>query len=140
MTPGHWNDSNARCMGVLLDGRAQETGIRRIGTDATLLLVLNAHRDVVKFALPPAPGGREWVCLIDTNQAELDSMPRFSFGHTYVVTARSLLLFMLRPEAGVRSGGDADRSFDHVVEVLQHVTNGSAIRLIKDNAGSTQRE
>ena len=38
MTPEHWNDGNARCMGVLLDGRAQETGIRRIGTDSTLLL------------------------------------------------------------------------------------------------------
>jgi len=27
---------------LLLDGRAQETGVRRLGTDSTLLLVLNA--------------------------------------------------------------------------------------------------
>ena len=31
MTPEHWDDGNARCLGVLLDGRAQETGIRRVG-------------------------------------------------------------------------------------------------------------
>ncbi len=121
MTPEHWSDENARCMGVVLDGRAQETGVRRVGTDATLLLVLNSHHDVVRFTLPAAPGGRSWVCVVDTNRPELDNLPIFSFGHVYEITGRSLLLFMLRPEAGVRSGGDADRSFDHVVEVLKRV-------------------
>ena len=52
MTTEHWDDGNARCFGMLLDGRAQETGIRRRGSDATLLLVVNAHFDVVNFTLP----------------------------------------------------------------------------------------
>src|SRR3712207_2099484 len=43
MTPEHWDDLKARCLGVLLDGRAQPTGIRRQGSDKTLLLVLNAY-------------------------------------------------------------------------------------------------
>ena len=128
MTPAHWSDGNARCLGVLLDGRAQETGIRRVGTDATLLLVTNAHHDVVEFTLPSAPEGEEWVCLIDTNQAELDTTPRFRFGHVYEVTGRSLLLFMLRPASGVRSGGEADQSFDHVVDVLQRLSSGRKTR------------
>jgi isoamylase len=119
MSPDHWSDENARCIGVLLDGRAQETGIRRLGTDATLFLVLNAYHDLVRFELPAAPGGREWICLVDTNRPDLTSMPRFQFGHAYEVTGRSLLLFMLRPEAGMKSGGDADRSFEHVVNVLE---------------------
>jgi isoamylase len=119
MSPDHWSDENARCIGVLLDGRAQETGIRRLGTDATLLLVLNSYHDLVRFELPAAPGGREWICLVDTNRPDLISMPRFQFGHAYEVTGRSLLLFMLRPEAGMKSGGDADRSFEHVVNVLE---------------------
>jgi glycogen operon protein len=114
-------------MGVLFDGRAQETGVRRVGTDATLLLILNAHHDVVTFTLPAAPGGQEWVCLIDTNQAELTSMPRFSFGRSYEVTGRSFLLFMLRPEAGAPSGGDADRSFDHVADVLRRLAGGAEL-------------
>ncbi len=36
MTDDNWNDGNARCLGVLLDGRAQETGIRRVGSDLDL--------------------------------------------------------------------------------------------------------
>src|SRR3982751_5087060 len=108
-------------MGILLDGRAQETGIRRVGTDATLLLGTNAHHDIVRFTLPAAPGGEEWVCLIDTNLAELVSMPRFRFGHVYEVTGRSLLLFMLRPESGMRSGGEAYQFFDHVLDVLRRL-------------------
>ena len=43
MTEANWNDGNARCLGVLLDGRAQETGIRRVGSNSTLLIILNAH-------------------------------------------------------------------------------------------------
>jgi isoamylase len=58
MTPDNWKDSNARSLGVLLDGRAQESGIRKRGTDVTLYLVLNAHHDVVKFTLPKSIGGR----------------------------------------------------------------------------------
>ena len=121
MTPEQWEDPAAHCLGVLLDGRAQETGIRRVGTDATLLLILNAYHDLVRFTLPPAVGGREWVCVIDTNRPDLTGLPRFQFGHVYEVTGRSLLLFMLRPEAGVLAGGDADRSFEHVVASLQRV-------------------
>ncbi len=125
MTPEHWEDGNARCMGVLLDGRAQESGLRRPGSDATLLLVLNAHHDVVRFTLPEAAGGSEWVSLIDTNRPDADDFRRFAFGHEYEVTGRSLLLFMLRPLAGAdaKETADARRSFRHVVEVLSQTVN-----------------
>ena len=118
MTEEHWDDGNARCFGLLLDGRARETGVRA-GSDAALLMVLNAHDDVVGFTLPDAVGGRDWVCLIDTNREGLREMPRLPIGHVYEVTGRSVLLFMLRPEGGARSGGTADRSFEHVADVLQ---------------------
>ena len=42
-----------RCFGMLIDGRAQPTGIRKRGEDATLLLVLNAWHDV--RAASPCP-------------------------------------------------------------------------------------
>jgi isoamylase len=119
MTSAHWEDANARSFGVMLDGRAQESGIRRIGTDATLLLLLNAHDSGVQFNLPSAAGGQEWVCLVDTTQPALEGVPRFPFHHAYTVTGRSLLLFMLRPTAGAKAGGDADRSFAHVMEALR---------------------
>jgi isoamylase len=56
MKPEEWQDGNMRCFGMLLDGRAQATGIMRPASDATLLLVVNAHHDVVVFTLPEVAG------------------------------------------------------------------------------------
>lgn len=95
-----WQDGNARCMGMLMDGRAQETGIRRPGGDATLLLVVNSHHDGVNFTLPPVPEGKDWKCLLDTNRPDIHGQESFDFGSNYTVTARSLLLFELQHEEG----------------------------------------
>jgi len=100
MTIEQWNDANGRCLGMLLDGRAQPTGIRQRGSDRTLLLVLNAHYDMVKFKLPEVVGGSGWSCLADTNQP-LQTAPRdFAFGAEYEVTGRSLLLFEMSGAGG----------------------------------------
>jgi glycogen operon protein len=115
MTPEHWEDPSSRCLGVLLDGRAQESGIRRLGTDATLLLVMNAYHDVVEFTLPKAVGGSRWVCLLDTNRLEGDELDEFDVGHTYEVTGHSLLLFILRPDRSKGPPTDTERSFQHVM-------------------------
>jgi isoamylase len=95
--------------------------VRRLGTDSTLLVILNAHDDVVPFTLPEAAGGRHWVRLIDTNQGQSDELQDFGFGHVYEVTGRSLLLFILRPARQKGQQTDADRSFQHVVEAFETV-------------------
>jgi glycogen operon protein len=82
-----------------MDGRAQPTGISRRGEDATLLMVLNAHNDLVKFTLPETVGGREWSLLIDTNLAEISETSNFVSGDSYSATGRSVLLFALHPDA-----------------------------------------
>jgi glycogen operon protein len=100
MSPEDWEDAGTHCFGMLMDGRAQPTGIRQRGSEATLLLVLNAHHDVVPFSLPPVSEGRDWLRLIDTNRPDEDEKPGeaqpFAFGQAYEVTGRSLLLFVLR--------------------------------------------
>ncbi len=97
----NWQDPSAKCFGMLLDGRAQMSGIRRRGSEATLLLIVNAHHDVVVSTLPKVTGGRDWRRLVDTNRPEedeeIESAATFKFGHRYEVTARSLVLFLLRP-------------------------------------------
>jgi glycogen operon protein len=98
MTAEHWESPHARCMSILLDGRAQPTGIRKRGTDVTILLILNAHHDVVKCKLPEVTGGQGWFCLLDTNQPDLETPSEFAFGKEYTVTGRSLLLFQLKPQ------------------------------------------
>ena len=101
MEPGDWE--GAQCFGLMLDGRAQPTGIRKRGEDATILMIFNAWRDVVEFTLPSqAAAHQHWTLMIDTNMPE-DSEPRetetFSFGQKYAVTGRSFLLFALVPDA-----------------------------------------
>ena len=103
MGENHWKDERAKCFGLILDGRAQPSGIKRRGNDQTLLIVMNAYHDVVKFKLPEVPEGRQWVLLIDTNKPAL-SGDVSAFGAEYLVTGRSLLLlFLERSDAPARA-------------------------------------
>jgi len=95
MSPQEWDDPNTRCFGMLLDGRAQQSGIRQRGHEATLLIVFNSWQDVVKFKLPSPPEGECWELVADPNMPDLPDGKRFDIGHDYEVTARSLLLFEL---------------------------------------------
>jgi glycogen operon protein len=101
-----------RCFGMVLDGRAQVSGIRKTGSDATLLMVFNAHHDVVDFTLPDIPGDTVWINLLDTNQPTRDELPEFTTGDVYQVTGRSMLLFALRTK------GATARVFRNLAELL----------------------
>ena len=93
-----WDDGNMHCFGMLMDGRAQPTGIHRRGEDATLLLVLNAHHDLVDFTLPQTAGSRQWSLLVDTNLAADPAPGSYATGDSYGATGRSVLLFALRAD------------------------------------------
>ncbi|GGD86352.1 glycogen operon protein GlgX homolog [Aureimonas endophytica] len=109
----NWADGGARCFGMLLDGRAQASGIRRPGLDATMLIVMNAHYDVVNFKLPEARGGERWHCVIDTNLPDRSELVPFDFGSEYMVTGRSFLIFVLEPVDDEENAA-AQRSFAHI--------------------------
>jgi isoamylase len=102
MQEEHWADGNVLCFGMLLDGRAQTSGIRQRGQDATMLVVFNAYHDVVNFTLPGEGEEARWSLLIDTNfptgLAEKGKV-NFQPGDVYAVTGRSLLLFRLEAES-----------------------------------------
>jgi glycogen operon protein len=98
MEDRHWGDSNMKCFGMLIDGRTQPTGIVKRGEDATLLIVINEHSDMVGFTLPECAGGDTWSLLIDTNFEENDAKGLFKTGDTYDVTERSVLLLALKSE------------------------------------------
>lgn len=99
MEDRNWGDSGMRCFGMLLDGRAQPSGIRQLGKEATLLLVLNDHSDAVGFVMPECVGGREWCVLVDTNEPSKDLETKLNTGDQYQVTAHSVLLFKLNASA-----------------------------------------
>ena len=89
-----------RCFGMLIDGRAQPTGLRRRGSDATLLIIFNSFHEPVPFAIPATVGSEHWSLLLDTNNASNVSIQAQSFksGDKYQVAGRSLQLFVLLPD------------------------------------------
>jgi glycogen operon protein len=111
MTPQQWQDGFAKCFGVVLDGRAQPTGLHRRGDDATLFIVMNAHHDDVSFTLPDVPEGDSWLCLLDTiAPADIGERPH-PFRSVYDVPGRSFVVFALarqnRESRSVRTGRSA---------------------------------
>ncbi len=101
MQQSDWDEA-AKCVGLMLDGRAAPSGIKRRGEDATLLIIYNAWHDVVEFTLPGQGGeSHRWTLMIDTNLSDHEEKQEdpFPIGHVYAVTGRSFLLFALTPEA-----------------------------------------
>jgi glycogen operon protein len=105
---------------MVIDGRAQASGIRRPASDATLLLVFNAYHDIVDFVLPDVTGSQEWTCMIDTNVSVRDELPEFGSGDVYQVHGRSVLLFALHAK------GATQRVFDRLGETLTSESDAPA--------------
>jgi isoamylase len=98
MNSDSWGSSETASLGVIMDGRAQPSGIHRLGADATLLIILNAHSEAVTFNLPEVAQGTCWQRLLDTNSPEQDVEDIYQFHQDFVVTGRSLVLFKLTRE------------------------------------------
>jgi len=102
MENGDW-DAPVRCFAMLLDGRAQSTGIRQRGKEATILMIINGHQDAVNFTLPDSVGASSWSLLLDTNISEAtestEEAPPLAVGASYKAEGRSLVLFVLHADA-----------------------------------------
>ena len=107
-----WSDPAMRCFGMLIDGRAQASGIQKLASDATILAVFNGHDDVVEFKLPDIKGSDCWTCLVDTNMSVRKELPEISANDIYQVTGRSVLLFALQTR------GATQRVFDKLEKEL----------------------
>jgi isoamylase len=92
----NWKDASMKCFGMLLDGRAQKTGIKRRAQDKTVLIVMNSYEGLVDFTFPKPEEGEGWSLLIDTNIPDAASETEFAFGSIYQVTGRSLLAFAIK--------------------------------------------
>jgi isoamylase len=90
----NWNTE--RCFGMLIDGRAQPTGLKRRGSDATLLIVLNGGHANATFAIPATVGSEYWSLCVDSDGSPTRPAKVFKSGDKYEVPARSLQVFELR--------------------------------------------
>ena len=94
----NWHDPHMRCFGMLMDGRAQATGIQRSAGDSTLLLLMNAHYETVDFTIPEVSGPSGWTGLIDTENPLPAELPKYVSGDVIALTGRSLQLLRLKSE------------------------------------------
>jgi glycogen operon protein len=91
-----WTGGDASCFGMLMDGRAQASGVRRTVTDATLLMLMNADPHDQAFVLPDYAGGRGWISLVDTQETDPPPRDVCAAGETCTLTGRSLRVLASR--------------------------------------------
>jgi glycogen operon protein len=86
-----WNAGYVKCMGVRmagdLIGDVDERGEPIVGD--TLLLLLNAHHEVLPFKLPDPPAEHRWKRLLDTAEDGKETL-FFNGGQEYSLPERSL--------------------------------------------------
>ena len=86
---------HVKTVALTLDGR--KTGRE---PDRDFYMAFNSWRDVVKFTIPPSPGGKRWRRAIDTALASPldivhpDEGPVVAFGSEYAVAAFSLIVLI----------------------------------------------
>jgi glycogen operon protein len=100
MSEEDWHNPDLRCFGMLLDGRAQTTGIRQRGKEATILLIVNGHHEPVEFTLPECVGACRWALFIDTNAEVVEDPQAFLVGASCAVGERSFLALVLESDPG----------------------------------------
>ncbi len=105
MTEEDWNNSETRCFGLRLAGDAIDEVDERGNpvVDDTLLLLMNAHYDVIPFVLPAHRPRLRWQPVLDTRDPVPDPKAHLMRGGTpYSLEGRSLALFRLRENTGKR--------------------------------------
>ena len=101
-TAEQWQDRQARCLGLMLNGRAgsDRTPDGLPAEDDVLLIIFNAYHGVVPFTLPSIPGGSGWRRLLDTSDPELaEDATVCASTQPFSVPGRSLVLFVCQPAA-----------------------------------------
>ena len=104
MTDADWNAHHARCLAMRLEGRMQNEvdprGRQIVGR--TLLMLLNASPEPVRFTLPGHRAREYWRMILDTRYPTGTppiKSPRMTAGQQFEVESRSMAVFELRSSA-----------------------------------------
>ncbi|MEI6361304.1 MAG: glycogen debranching protein GlgX [Actinomycetes bacterium] len=101
MNDGDWNDPNARCIVLYLDGNdLPDTGADGSPLlDDDFLVMVNAWWEPLGMVIPPVDGAREWQREIDTDDDAVGASADppnpgapMAIGSTVTVAARSMLI------------------------------------------------
>ena len=91
-----WSDAGARSVGLVLEGKAQHSGVREHANDATLLILINAWHEGVSFKLPDdEQTPLHWKLMVSTDEAlDRESVPKGST--EFLAPPRSVTVFECR--------------------------------------------
>ena len=99
MTDEDWTHADNRCFGLRLAGDAIEEWDERGNpvVDDTLLILLNAHHEIMPFVLPAHRRKVRWELILDTyDPKSIQKKPRLlRGGEVYELNARTLALLRL---------------------------------------------
>ncbi|KIP87018.1 glycogen debranching protein [Stenotrophomonas maltophilia] len=96
MQEADWTDAGARSVGLVLEGKAQHSGVREHANDATLLILINAWHEGVSFKLPDdEQTPLHWKLMVSTDEAlDRESVPKGST--EFLAPPRSVTVFECR--------------------------------------------
>jgi glycogen operon protein len=96
MQEADWSDAGARSVGLVLEGKAQHSGVREHANDATLLILINAWHEGVSFKLPDdEQTPLHWKLMVSTDEAlDRESVPKGST--EFLAPPRSVTVFECR--------------------------------------------
>ncbi|PKH69717.1 glycogen debranching enzyme GlgX [Stenotrophomonas sp. Betaine-02u-21] len=96
MQEADWSDAGARSVGLVLEGKAQHSGVREHANDATLLILINAWHEGVSFKLPDdEQTPLHWKLMVSTDEAlDRQSVPKGST--EFLAPPRSVTVFECR--------------------------------------------
>lgn len=110
MTDVEWESDRVQCLAMRLGGEAMAE-VDEKGepiTDDTLLIILNARSEPVRFVLPNAAAGSWWQVMVDTKAPGSARCRRVICGGKAVrLVSRSLMLLRLKEGVGTIAGGDS---------------------------------
>jgi isoamylase len=91
-----WSDAGARSVGLVLEGKAQASGVREHANDATLLILINAYHEGVSFRLPDDEDSPlHWKLALSTDdELDRESVPKGSTD--FLAPPRSVTVFECR--------------------------------------------
>ncbi|WP_207428063.1 glycogen debranching protein GlgX [Pedobacter sp. SYSU D00535] len=97
MPEENWNHDFAKSLAVFLNGK----GIRTVGpkgeqiVDDSFYVIFNAHYEPLKYVLPEAKYGMQWIKILDTHTgfiADSNDGPVFKAGDSLMVESRSVIV------------------------------------------------
>jgi glycogen operon protein len=92
MTDEQWRQSDARCLGLCLQGNAtnEDDDRGRPVVDDDFILLLNSNHEPAPFLLPRLEAGDAWQVVLDTARADGEAL--YKGAQQFPLQARSLAL------------------------------------------------